>query len=336
MAARPLRCQKKQMNQPALHSTRQPTDAAAYLPAIALAALVLVPIVRLMDSPPLVLELLTHFQLHYALASAVLVGLFVWRRRRVQMVVALAALVFNGSAVIPWYSPLPRAVAGSGGVSLRLMHANVNAWNDDYDSFAELVRRERPDVLVVQEFSTPWRNALPMLDEVFPHSIGEISDGPFGIALYSRYPLSAQRVVTLGRAGIPSLEATLDVEGTAVRLLSTHPFPPVGSGLFDLRNDQLDAVATALRGTPQSSILVGDLNATPWSPYYRALESATGLRNVRTGFGLVATWPSILGPLGIPIDHVLVSNEFGVTDVRAGSTIGSDHLPLIVDLAVGG
>ena len=41
-----------------------------------------------------------------------------------------------------------------------------------------------------------------------------------------------------------------------------------------------------------------------------------------------------LPPLGIPIDQCLVSRGIQVANVRTGNDVGSDHLPLIVDLAI--
>jgi endonuclease/exonuclease/phosphatase (EEP) superfamily protein YafD len=88
---------------------------------------------------------------------------------------------------------------------------------------------------------------------------------------------------------------------------------------------------------------MGDLNITMWSPYYRRFVSKTGLWNTRQGSGILPTWrpvkirfwrlPSALSwLLALPIDHCLVSPAIAVPQIRPGPDVGSDHLPLIVDL----
>ena len=66
------------------------------------------------------------------------------------------------------------------------------------------------------------------------------------------------------------------------------------------------------------------------------LMRQTGLDNARKGFGLLPTWPAFMPwPfLRIPIDHCLVSPDIRVIRMRTGRTIGSDHLPIIVDMAI--
>ena len=96
----------------------------------------------------------------------------------------------------------------------------------------------------------------------------------------------------------------------------------------------LAAAADCLRDLPGPKICVGDLNITPWSPYYRSFVERTKLVNARNGFGLLPSWPTFLffKCLMLPLDHCLVSDDIRVADARTGEPIGSDHLPLIVEI----
>jgi endonuclease/exonuclease/phosphatase (EEP) superfamily protein YafD len=96
----------------------------------------------------------------------------------------------------------------------------------------------------------------------------------------------------------------------------------------------LATAADCLRNLPGPKICVGDLNITPWSPYYRSFVERTKLVNVRNGFGLLPSWPTFLffKCLMLPLDHCLVSDDIRVADAQTGEPIGSDHLPLIVEI----
>jgi len=100
------------------------------------------------------------------------------------------------------------------------------------------------------------------------------------------------------------------------------------------RNAVFQALPAALAAMPPGPVLVaGDFNCTPWSPFFADLVAATGLSDSARGFGVWPTWNSTLLPLGISIDHVLVSDGLVTRNHRVGGDVGSDHFPVIVDLA---
>ena len=85
--------------------------------------------------------------------------------------------------------------------------------------------------------------------------------------------------------------------------------------------------------SPGPLIVAGDFNCTPWSPFFSDLLAATGLHDSALGFGVWPTWNSSLLPLGLKIDHVLVTGGVVARNHQVGADVGSDHFPVIVDLA---
>jgi endonuclease/exonuclease/phosphatase family metal-dependent hydrolase len=134
----------------------------------------------------------------------------------------------------------------------------------------------------------------------------------------------------------PCVLVRLKIRQNKISLLSIHPRAPIRSGHFKKRNDMLAWAADRMKELESPKICIGDLNSSPWSPYYQELQKQTQLLDVRTGFGLLPSWPTFMGlkALMIPIDHCLVSSDFRILGVRTGERVGSDHLPLIVDLTV--
>ena len=139
----------------------------------------------------------------------------------------------------------------------------------------------------------------------------------FAVAARGTGMFSAQGIVTF-----LEVSAQLGIIAVAAALLMI-------GGEFDLSIGSMIAFAGLVFG---ALIVVGDLNTSPWSPHFRDLLTATGLRNAAAGHGWIPTWPTWFWPALIPIDHVLVRGPLGVEDLERGPDVGSDHYPLIAGL----
>ena len=320
----------------ALETRRRIKRIAARLAAIG--SVLLLPLTLL----PLVgwhypFELLSHFQTQYFLAALGCAVVLALLRRWRWCAVSLASLVLAGVAVGPYQGVGHAAHADvtATGPTVRVLLVNVLLANREHDRVLDLVRNADADVLVFQEVNERWKSALAPITAAYPYVAGKTREDPFGTMVYSRLPILDRGTLPHGAAGRSSLRLVIDVQGTPVSIVCTHPKPPLRPGSFTLRNQQLDHVTQLVETMPRPLILVGDLNTTMWSPWFRRLCDRAGLASVRMGEGVLGSWPAGLpGFMRIPIDHILVSPDITVDRCRLGDAVGSDHLPLIVDLQI--
>jgi endonuclease/exonuclease/phosphatase (EEP) superfamily protein YafD len=276
-------------------------------------------------------EITSHFRNQYAACLVVLAATFCLRRKFKAVGIFVGFAAANLIVVAHCLSGAKSSLE-TAGHNLRVMLINVRTENERYDLVIACINKYRPDLLVVEEVDERWLNELARLREDYPHAKHQAREDNFGIALFSRLPMNGAEIVYLGDAEVPSVTAQLEVGDRRMTVVGTHPLPPGSPGNFRLRNEQLEAVAKFVRSQTNPVVVIGDLNATPWSYYFRRFVKESGLEDTSKGKGIHATWPAGLFPLLIPIDHCLASPEIGVAGKTIGGSVGSDHLPVIVDL----
>jgi endonuclease/exonuclease/phosphatase (EEP) superfamily protein YafD len=279
------------------------------------------------------IELFSHFRLQYFVVSLLLLCAFAYLRSYGYAGALAIVAVFNASLVLPWYLA---DVDGPEveGTPLKIIHVNVHSANTGYERLTDFIAKEQPDIVVLQEVNAEWVAGTQGLLAEYPHTYIQPRQGNFGIAAFSRIPFDSITHVDSPPLSYPTIVATITVASTPVTLISTHPTIPVNRHLYRARNTQFDSIAELVNQASGDVVLIGDFNASVWDQRFRDFKEATGLRNVRRGFGILPSWPTFLPFAMIPIDHALVSKDIGVVDVRTGNNIGSDHLPLIVTLSL--
>lgn len=261
------------------------------------------------------LDLASHWQWLFLAGLLLAVAGASWLDRR--WLLALLA------APLPWLSAAPGLPSGKQGAPLAIASANVHLDNHDVSALRAWLARERPQLVVLQEVSPEYAQALLGLAD-YPHQVVSPQHSPFGIALLSRLPIR-QSAVLVDDQGVARIEAELDLAGCAIGVTAVHPMPPLTPRYRLQRDSQLHALLRRGQARNLPALLAGDLNSSPWSAAFAGF-AALGWRRAS---GLQPTWG---GPLGIPIDQVLASPQWRLDSQTRGPDLGSDHRPVLVRL----
>ncbi len=215
---------------------------------------------------------------------------------------------------------------------LRVVTFNLWFDNDGIDGVDNFLNETDADVVVLQEVTNAHLAALHQaLDARYAYSVGE-----FGIVIFSKYAIKTDGRVD--RPGYPewirllARWVELDVHGTAVELVGVHcarPFYPV------LQEHDVTALTQFVLTRKLPIVVAGDFNMTPWTVQLKSFTRATGLGRFNT---FIFTWPmrwrnySVM-PV-VAIDNVFASREFAKIATIGGARQGSDHRPIIADIAL--
>lgn len=270
---------------------------------------------------------------HYVVAAVAVGVVAVITRRWAAAAVAAVAAAVNLVLVVPLWTDAPREPDGEPAtLDVAFFNAKIRS---DAAGVARWLADEQPDVAVLAATTDSW--VAPMRDR---SGMRVALSRPAGTDLELMI-LTAEEpddVAILdwgaGASRDRGVEALVDVDGQAVRLLGLHAVSPLGADRLARRNWMLERAADWTIEADEPSVVVGDLNAVPWSAALRDLRTETGLVDSLAGRGLQPSWPAPVAWAGLPLDHVLHTRELVTVERELGPSFGSDHRAVRVRLAL--
>lgn len=293
--------------------------------------------------------------------AANLAALLGWlaARRWLAALLPLAAIVTHAGYVASMVRP-PHAPAALCENDLRI--ASLNCYGFGYRNevaatarnVAAIVRRERIDILCLQEFgSSPAFPADSIAAALARSGLRYMVHRDEG-AVASRYPILAHRYAHFPDSGNDWLRADILIGGDTLRLFSVHLQT---TGLHQLqtayrrahdrrlpvreaidvmthngaiRAEQARTVRAEIDASPYPVVLAGDFNETPSSYVYRLLRQGLvdGFRQAGSGYG--GTFRYLGG--SVRIDFILHDPRLRSVDYRTLPDPVSDHLTVVSTL----
>ncbi len=301
-------------------------------------------------------ELVTHFKVQIAVFCSVL-SLVCLRARSSRAFFLVLAL-----SVVHWKEIIPRVTSKRSRKERRPLRAyrilllNLFEGSSRSDLVERLVLREKPDVVVFVEATDKWLDLLSKtkLREEYPFSDSAIGyRGSSEFLLYSRNSFVSceedsehndLRVLLNAESNkLPTLHLFVEHFANPIRNIVSSRF---SREFYDVRSRQMECVARLASSSDEPVLVVGDFNVSTWSPDYKSFLRYSGLKDAARGFGYSPTWNPVFGQgktslarlaswaLGLEIDHAIHNDRVVITDFHVGSSAGSDHRSLILDIQI--
>lgn len=267
--------------------------------------------------------------------GAALCALFGWwsGHRKVALAASVAAAAHLGLA-LPDAELRP---APAGAQTVVVAAYNLHREGADLAPLADWLNHNQTHFALLTELPG---NLAPLLQASHaPYSAVSGNGSPFDVLLLSRWPLREVQIDYEVARWLPILTAVAcdPQDGRrCVRLVGLHTARPLGESAI-MQRRQLRRVAALVRDRAADGlpvVLMGDCNATPWSPQLQELQAQTALVNAASERLWWSSWPAAAPGLGLPIDQILVSHDVGVARHWTGPHLGSDHLPVVARLAL--
>ncbi len=246
-----------------------------------------------------------------------------------------------------------RPVAPPDGETFSVVTFNVQGSNRELRQATQWLIDTAPDLIVLQETAEGYDHRLAPLYAAYAHE--DHIEG--SVRIFSRYAITKREIITIeDEPGRLALRVVVDQDGRDLAVYAVHltlplkprpqPDPDADIGPEALlrydesrRNAQIRRLLAIVESEALPHIVAGDFNMSDASLIYD--EVATQVTDAwrAAGVGAGRSWP-VAEAIGLPrvihpllrIDYIWHSDHLRATAAALGEPIGSDHLPLSIEL----
>jgi len=222
---------------------------------------------------------------------------------------------------------------------VRIVQFNVFKQNLSPRRTANWVASQKADFVVLEE-AYAGGEVMRRLRADFPFVVSCRGRKPCTTVILSRVAPVAGAGLARGdpenRKALSAGWARYDLAGRSITIVAAHLARPWPWGRQE--EDRRLLVAELRRLRDLNLILVGDFNTTPWTFAGRRQDKLLGMRRITRA---LFTWPARVQPRHrvfpaipfLPIDQAYLRPGLLPVSVRRGPYLGSDHRPVVIDLA---
>lgn len=200
---------------------------------------------------------------------------------------------------------------------INIAHFNLSNLSHDMNEVLHIIETKDPDIITFQEYTPEWKNILSKnIKNKFEFSRKEVRIDPFGMAVYSKYPLKNASIINYKK--IPNLQFGIDLNDHELDILLSYVLPPVLDQKNQTTEDHLTFLGDAIQRSNKPTIVLGDFNMVYWSNEITKFRGRYKLNNSRkqsNSFGL-----------SIPYDHMFFTNELECTSIEDLANFQGEHI----------
>lgn len=278
-------------------------------------------------------DIFSHFKLQYIIFNIIFLGLFLYlsffnRKFIVCCLISLILICIN-YADVSQYIGKPNVFESEKFIKIGLF--NVFTKNKSYNKLMDLINKNNPDIVILQETDDNWLNNIKEIKKKYPYYFEYTRDDNFGISIYSKFELISPEIEFWSDYDVPVLKTSIKLPKQIINLYCVHTLPPINNNYYKIRNQMLNKIS-ALSNT--NTIVAGDFNTTIYSKSYKKFIKSSNFRNCQLlSKKISGSWNAkYFLFLRIPLEQILISNNFRVNKLYYEKSFDSDHLPLFVNL----